>query len=102
MTTKQTTEQKDPKRIVNGTKVKLNGTEGVTLFFWPKGVRPHADWIRRIEAGQQVFDGWTSSRDRYLVEVERTSKRSGCLLPPTYYAPMAGGLERANPKAKRA
>lgn len=98
--TKQT-EKKTPKRIRNGEKVKLNGTMGQVLFFWPMGVRPDDSWIQRIQDGKQVFDGLTSTRDRYLVEVERRGAK-GQPLPPAYYSPFSGALERANPKAKRA
>lgn len=91
----------DAKRIRSGEKVRLaNGLLGEVLMFWPKDVRPHADWMRQIEEGRRMFDCTASAFDRYLVKVVLASKR-GAQRKPQFFAPLAGVLERLNPRALR-
>lgn len=87
-------------RIKNGERVSLNGTRGDVLCFQPKGTSLSSEIKDRIGKGKRIFDGMTSTRDRYIVEVPRDGARGGSL-PPVFYAPMAGGLEKQNPRAKR-
>ena len=95
------TEQKPTKRIANGTKVRVNSHDGVSLWFWPKQTTLPIQIADKTSIGQVKFDSFLSAFDRYLVEVQRKDKK-GQALPSIYYAPFAGRLEKQNPRAKRA
>lgn len=92
--------EKSNKRIKAGTMVKLRGLSGCkVLAFQPAGTDLPTSVRDKVVEGRKVFDGFTSTRDRYIVEVPRTGRGGRGVIAPAYYAPFAGALERENQRA---
>lgn len=94
--------------IENGTKVKWGSPEvkeGTVLAFIPAGEVPsriYPDLSYTAKSRDKLGYGFhgPSSRDRYLVRVDRFHSRTGEPIAPWYYAPTKKIIEAQNKDAQ--